>query len=408
MKKNGRVSSGATIPISNRQCDSVNLLEIIGNASIGGMENYIKNFIRHLPPQFKVTCICPYESAFTASLRKLKVEEVYITPIADDPPWRSIQLAVEVAKLHQIDIFHAHMPKAHVLAGIAGCLIKRPVAAAIHGMNITSHELGIARAVGSHLITNCQEAYSQALAMGIPSKRVSIVRNSVEIARLATTNTGKKLRHSIAQSGDPVIVGFVGRLEHEKGPDQFLRAAQQVLHLNPDVHFALIGEGSMEDELRDLTKQLNIGDHVHFLGWQQDPAEIYPGLDIVVHTSRSDGTSLVLLEAMSFAKPTVGMAVGGVREIIENQVTGLIVGQGDWEGVAIKINELVNDPAKRSAMGQAARERVERLFNVAVNTNTTANILRKIAFGGANVFNIEAEVSKKAVAGMAENHPPEK
>lgn len=150
----------------------VRILEVIGNASKGGMENYIKNFLAHLPAtRFRVTCICPYESLFTAALRQLKVEGVYITPIADDPPWRSIQLTMEVARLHQIDVLHAHMPKAHILAGLAGCLIQKPVVATIHGMDITSHELGVARAVGSTLITNCQQAYAEALAMGILASR---------------------------------------------------------------------------------------------------------------------------------------------------------------------------------------------------------------------------------------------
>src|SRR6478672_9203677 len=88
----------------------VNVLEVIGNASFGGMEKYIMNFITHLPQDgFNVTCICPYESAFTNSLRDLGLK-VYVTPITDDPTWRSVQLGVEVNRLHKIDILHAHMP----------------------------------------------------------------------------------------------------------------------------------------------------------------------------------------------------------------------------------------------------------------------------------------------------------
>ena len=99
----------------------VSVLEIIGTATRGGMENHIAGFLKNLPPdKFKVTCICPCESLFTKTLRELGVEDVYITPLADNPDWRSIQTAVEVARLHQVDVFHAHMPKSHVLAGIAG------------------------------------------------------------------------------------------------------------------------------------------------------------------------------------------------------------------------------------------------------------------------------------------------
>jgi glycosyltransferase involved in cell wall biosynthesis len=356
----------------------VRVLEVIGNASMGGMENYIQNFISHLPPdQYKLTCICPYESRFTASLRHLNVEEVYITPIEDDPVWRSIQLTVEIGRLHKIDVLHAHMPKAHVLAGLAGLVLRKPVVASVHGMNVTSQEFGITRALGTHLITNCQEAYSQALAMGLSPERIDVVRNAVDTDVFAPRHNNK-LRSSINISSDTPLVGFVGRLDEEKGPDLFLRAAQYVYRLRPDIHFIMAGEGLMKDELQDMCRSFYLEDNVHFVGWV-NPAEVYPELDILAHTSRSDGTSLVLLEAMACECPTVGIAVGGVREIIEDGNTGLLAGIGDWEGAGMKIIRLLQDPECLRNMGIAARARVVEHFNLKVNALRTANVLKRIA-----------------------------
>jgi glycosyltransferase involved in cell wall biosynthesis len=363
----------------------VNILEVIGNSSIGGMENYIKNFIRNLPPeQFRVICICPYESGFTAALRQLGVEDIFITPIADDPIWRSIQLTAEVSRLHQIDVLHAHMPKAHVLAGLAGCLIHKPVVATIHGMNVTSHELGIKRAVRSHLITNCQEAYTQALAMGVSAEEVAIVRNGVDTTLFTPERSGEELRQAIDVPLGTPLVGFVGRLEHEKGPDLFLRAAEYVHHLRPDVHFVIIGDGSIRGKLNAMCTQMGLEQHVHFVGWWENTFDIYPALDILVHTSRSDGTSLVLLEAMSSGCPTIGLAVGGIPEIIENENTGLIAGAGDWEAVGIKTVQLLEQPERLQSMAAAARCRVKQHFDLVTNTLRTAELLRNIAFDTAN------------------------
>jgi len=362
----------------------VNVLEVIGNAGFGGMESYIKNFIAHLPAnRFRVTCICPNESLFTASLRELGVEEVYITPIEDDPIWRSIQLTIEVARLHKIDLLHSHMPKAHVLAGLAGRLLDKPVVAAIHGMNVTSHELGITRAVGSHLITNCQEAYTQALAMGVSPERVSIVRNGVDIDTFTPFRSGNALRMLIGVPEIIPLVGFVGRLAYEKGPDLFLRAAEFVHYRRPDVHFVIVGDGLMRDQLHDMCAKMRLENHVHFVGWQ-NTIDVYPALDILAHTSRSDGTSLVLLEAMSCGCPTVGIGVGGVPEIIENESTGFLAGPGDWEGVAFRIIQLLEQPEGLKSMGAAARIRVEKYFNLQTNTIQTAGILRHIALEGVN------------------------
>jgi glycosyltransferase involved in cell wall biosynthesis len=355
------------------------VLEVIGNASAGGMESYIANFIRHLPSeQFQVTCICPYESPFTATLRGLG-SGVFIAPIADDPPWRSIQLAVEVVRLHQIDVLHAHMPKAHVLAGLAACLTHTPVVATLHGMNVTSHELGISRAVGSHLIANCQEAYMQALAMGVPADRVTLARNGVDVAAFTPDGSGAKLRAMIAAPPGTPLVGFVGRLEHEKGPDLFLRAAEYVHERRPDVHFVVAGEGTMREQLGEMCTRMRLDQHVHFVGWWANTAHIYAGVDIVAHTSRSDGTSLVLLEAMACGRPAVALAVGGVLEIVENDGTGLIAGAGDWEGVGRHLVQLLAQPERARRMGQAARARVEQHFDLRMNTQRTTDVLRQVA-----------------------------
>jgi glycosyltransferase involved in cell wall biosynthesis len=373
------------ITIAGRGDNPVRILEVIGNASMGGMENYIKNFIANLPDdEFRVTCICPYESPFTDSLRQLGVEEVFITPIADDPEWRSIQLTAEVARLHKIDVLHAHMPKAHVLAGLAGCLIHKPVVATVHGMNVTSHELGVTRAVSSHLITNCQEAYTQALAMGVPAERVGLVRNGVDLDIFTPGGSGVVFRKAIDVPDHAILVGFVGRLEPEKGPDLFLRAAEYIHQELPDVHFVIVGEGGMNGRLNEMCSHMRLEDYVHFVGWWRDTPAIYPALDLLAHTSRSDGTSLVLLEAMACGCPTVGLAVGGVREIIENECTGLLAGAGDWEGAGIRIIQLLQQPERLKNMGTAARARIEKYFNVATNTHRTAEILRRVAFTEVN------------------------
>lgn len=382
--------------------ERVRVLEVIGNANMGGMENYLQNFITHLPSsEYEITCICPYESGFTASLREIGVEEVYITPIEDNPVWRSIQLTIEVGRLHKIDVLHAHMPKAHVLAGLAGVLLQKPVVASVHGMNFTSQELGITRAVGSHLITNCLEAYTQALAMGVSSERIDIVRNGVDPEVFAHRHPANKLRDLINVPCNTRLVGFVGRLDEEKGPDLFLRAAQYINYRLEDVHFVMIGEGLMRDQLHDMCRNLNLENNVHFVGWM-NTAEVYPELDILAHTSRSDGTSLVLLEAMACECPTVGIAVGGVREIIEDGRTGLLAGLGDWEAVGMKVIQLLEDPERLRKMGAAGRIRIEKNFNVKINTLQTANILRHIALRAMNGHKIsDNNILKKEISNRA-------
>ncbi|MDQ6812830.1 MAG: glycosyltransferase family 4 protein [Bacteroidota bacterium] len=358
----------------------INVLEVIGNSGRGGMENYIKSFIENLPAdQFRVTCVCPYESQFTSALRDIGVEDVYITPVEDDPMWRSIQLVSEVARLHKIDVLHAHMPKAHALAGIAGCLVHKPIVATVHGMNVTSHELGITRAVNSHLITNCQEAYTQALAMGVDANKVDLIRNGVDVDLFTAGNSSLEFKRAINVPDGVPLIGFVGRLDNEKGPDMFVRMADFVHRERPDAHFVMVGDGNMRNQLKEMSAHMHLDDHLHFAGWWKTPVEVYRSLDVLAHTSRSDGTSMVLLEAMACGCATVGLAVGGVREIIESMHTGLIAGAGDWEGIAAKVLQLLEEPEPLRNMRIAARARVEQHFNLSANTGAAAQVLTRVA-----------------------------
>ncbi|MDN3658171.1 glycosyltransferase [Ferruginibacter paludis] len=358
----------------------ISVLEIVGSSTRGGMENYIVNFIKNLPAdKFRIICICPNESWFTTALRGLGVEAVFITPIADDPEWRSIQMVMEVARLYHVDILHAHMPKSHVLAGIAGSLLNKPVVATVHGMHVTAYELGVALAVKSHLVTNCQETFIQALALGVPADRVNLFHNGVDINVFAPGRQGQELRNRIGVPTTATLVGFVGRLEHEKGPDLFLRAAWHVHATLPGVQFVIVGAGSMRKHLVQMGQQMAMESCLHFVDWSEDTADMYPALDLLVHSSRNDGTSLVLMEAMACGRPVVGMAVGGVREVIENEHTGMLVEKNDWEAMGNQIVSLLEQPELLKQMGTAGRRRVEDHFNVVENTRKTAALLKQVA-----------------------------
>jgi glycosyltransferase involved in cell wall biosynthesis len=373
---------------ANATRKKVSVLEIIGTATRGGMENQIVSLLKNLPPdQFRVTCICPCESPFTNTLRQLGVEAVFVTPLADNPEWRSVQMAVEVARLHEVDVLHAHMPKSHVLAAITGSLIHKPVVATVHGMHVTAHELGVARVAKSHLITNCQETYIQALALGVPSRKVNLFHNGVDTEAFQPGKSRKKFRDLLNVPVGAPLVGFVGRLEPEKGPDLFLRGAGYIHDILPDVHFAIVGEGSMLKKLKQMTRQMRLEQHVHFANWSANTAEVYPAFSLVAHSSRSDGTSLVLLEAMACGKPVVGMAVGGVREMIENEHTGMLVEPNDPEALGNQIVQLLEQPKLLKGMGTAARKRVEEHFNAKINAHKTAALLKYVATGSGEKLN---------------------
>lgn len=357
----------------------LHLLEVLGAAIVGGMEHYVDNLIRSLPTQqFQVTCLCPYESAFTQTLRRHGCD-VFIAPLRDEPPWRSIQMAVELIRHRKIDLVHAHLPNAHVVAGLAGGLTGVPVVATVHGMNVTTHELGISRTTGTHLMVVCQEAYTQGLALGLPPDRLTLVPNGVDTKVFTPGADREAVRAALGLPTGVQIVGFVGRLAPEKGPDNFIRAAETVHRSRPDVHFAVVGDGAMDLHVREMVGQMGLGEYVHFLGLREDMWATYPAFDMLAHTSRSEGMPLVLLEAMACGLPVVALGVGGVPEVLEVGMTGVLLGPGDWEGIGFALSDLLGRPERLAEMGLAARERAVKHFGLETAIQRSTELFRRLA-----------------------------
>lgn len=217
------------------------------------------------------------------------------------------------------------------------------------------------------------------MTLGIPAHRINLFHNGVDTEAFQPLKQGKRFRHDINVPAGTILVGFAGRLEYEKGPDLFLRAADRIHAELPHVHFVIVGDGSMMKELKHMRKQMRLEQHIHFANWSTNMAEVYPAFDIMAHTSRSDGTSLVLLEAMSCGKAVVGMGVGGVKEMIENEHTGMLVRRDDWESLAGQIVQLLQQPKLLKSMGAEARKRIQEHFNVVNNAHKTAALLKYIA-----------------------------
>lgn len=356
----------------------IHVLEVIGNAIVGGMERYALNLVRQLPSdRFHVTCVCPFESAFTRTLRETG-STVFITPLYDDPPWRSMQLAVEVVHRQQIDLIHAHLSNAHVLAGLTGCLTRTPVVATMHGMQVPTLDLGVSRMTGTHLIVVCQEAYTQALGTGVPPERLTLIPNGVDTQVFTPERSGESFRLRFDVPVEAPVIGFVGRLAWEKGPDNFLRVANLVHRTRPDVHFVMVGEGAMERELLPIIEQFDLEANVHMAGLCTNIAEAYAAFDIVAMTSRSEGMPFALLEAMACGRPVVSTNVGGVIELIEAGSTGVLVDAGDWEEMAATLLRLLDRPARLEQMGQAGRNRVEEFYDFRTSVRLTTELFQRL------------------------------
>lgn len=299
----------------------------------------------------------------------------------DDLPWSTLQAACALVQQRRIELLHAHLPHAHLLAGLAGTLTQCPVLTTIHARQMTTLDLEVHRATRSHVSTVSRQSYFHALGLGVEPALLSCEPNGVDTTafRPRERRADEPLRARLGLGAEVPLVGFVGRLSPEKGPEVFVRTALMLKTSCPGAHAVLVGEGPMHHELARTAERLGVQDRVHLAGVWQDMPALYGELDVLVSCSHSEAMPLVLLEAMACGLPAVATRVGGVPDIVEHGHTGWLVAPGDFDGIGHCCATLLDDPALRRRMGERARERAVQRLDLAPSLARVGALLERLA-----------------------------
>jgi len=357
-----------------------NILQIVGNAIVGGMENYVVRLVERLPrDRFGVSVLAPFESPFTDQLRNVGAD-VFITPVTDEPSWQSIQLASALIQSRSIDVIQSHLPNAHVLAALAGRLSGRPVLATVHGRALTTLDLEVHKLAGTQLAVVCRHSYFQALGIGIDPRHVHYLPNGVDTERFRPQRVRDgALRTKFGIAAQTPLVVFIGRLSTEKGPDLFLRMALSVRAQCPEAEFILVGDGAMLKQLQTFAKRFGIADAVHFAGSQDEMPAVFNELDIVVSSSLSEAMPLAVMEAMASGLPVVACKVGGIPDLVAHGITGWLADDGDYEALATRVVDLIEHEELRIATGAAARERAVGRMGLDQSVEVTMRLFAQLS-----------------------------
>jgi glycosyltransferase involved in cell wall biosynthesis len=179
--------------------------------------------------------------------------------------------------------------------------------------------------------------------------------------------------------GDRPLAGMVSVLRPQKDPLLLVRAAARLLDAGGlPGRVAIVGNGPIEDDVRDEIERLAIGSHVAWFPYRGAVGPYLAALDLFVLPSAWEALPLSLLEAMSCALPIVATAVGGTPEAVEDGLTGRVVPHGDEQALAGALHELLSHAAAREAMGRAGRERYEARFRLDRMVDETAALYREL------------------------------
>jgi glycosyltransferase involved in cell wall biosynthesis len=214
------------------------------------------------------------------------------------------------------------------------------------------------------VISVCRAFVPRLVAIGVKPERVRVLHNAAAaMARVTEPERLKLCRQFGIGEGETVVLA-IGRLSREKGHADLLRALAQVGSTGKLWKLVLVGTGPERAELTGLARALGLAEQVVFAGFQREVAGFYSIAHLMVLPSHSEGSSNVLLEAMTARVPIVATDAGGNSEILVDGATGSLVRVGDIGGLASAIAKVWRDPQLAAQFGAAGAARVEQEFSV--------------------------------------------
>lgn len=215
---------------------------------------------------------------------------------------------------------------------------------------------------------------------GIAADRIEVVHDGVNIDSIDRQPAIDAHGAFWLPSGAP-LVGNVAALAPHKGQRHLIDAMRLVVREMPDARLLVIGDGELRDTLQQQVAELGLERHVTLTGFRNDALGLMRSLDLCVMSSVTEGLGSAVLEAMACERAMVGTRAGGIPEVIEDDVTGLLVPPRDHEAMAAAVVRLLRDPDRRAQMGAAGRARVVSEFSVDALVQGTARVYQERSEG---------------------------
>jgi glycosyltransferase involved in cell wall biosynthesis len=366
-----------------------NVLHVIAAYALGGAEKHLLDVLDGLNrTRFDVFVALPEgDLARNLDTRGVRNERVPLRGVWD--LWALVRL-FRCMRQEKPDVVHTHDPRASVFGRMAARWAGVPmILSTVHTSPVCREHIGELRnrmymwadqrtARWNRYIVAVSEAVRRELiqGVGVDAEKVLTLHPGIRLDAFRRTYDGGSLAPRASLN-----MGIVGRLEPEKGHELVLSAMPEILRRSSaPVTLYILGEGSRRQALLDMVNAWDLSSHVVFLGYVKDVRSSLEQLDLVVSASTREGWGIALIEAMAMGLPVVAPRTGGIPEMIEDGVTGILFSPGDAHALAGAVVDLLKDRTRVRRMGAAARCAVKKRFDV----DGTVKALEAI-YAGENV-----------------------
>jgi len=282
----------------------------------------------------------------------------------------------------KIQVIHMHTSHACTLGGWAARLARTPVRIISRRVDFSVRSNPLRKVKyqwGVDRIVAISEGVRRVLIQdGLDPNRIVVVRSGIDPRPFNPNDPTGDARREFGIPDRSPVVGCVAHFADHKGHRYLIEAAVRVAAAVPDVRFLLVGDGELRPEIELQIKELKLERHVLLTGFRQDIPRLLAAMDIVVLSSHLEGLGTSLLDAMAMARPVVATRVGGIPEMVEDGVNGLLVPPRDPSALADALIALIDRPDERKRMGQAGRTRMLEKFSAEAMVAATEAVYRKI------------------------------
>jgi glycosyltransferase involved in cell wall biosynthesis len=282
--------------------------------------------------------------------------------------WRPL---VSLLRQERVDVLHAHKFGSNIWGVAIGRLFRVPVVIA-HEHSWSYEGRFLRRSIDRHLIARGSDAFVAVSGEdrrrmieleGIDPSDIVLVPNGIPTP---PPPSGHDVRSELGIGSADPVVGTVGFLRPLKALDVLIRCAALLAPQFPGLRVLIVGDGEERERLEALIEELGLHHTVTILGLRADAADVIEAFDVAVCCSDSEGSPLSVMEYMEAAKPIVATRVGGVPDLIDDGVHGLLVEPQDPAGLAAAVAALLRDRERAALLGDRARERRRREFDLGV------------------------------------------
>ncbi|MDY6919958.1 MAG: glycosyltransferase family 4 protein [Pseudomonadota bacterium] len=347
------------------------ILHVTYDMNIGGTEQVIRNLVLGLDRnrfESSILCIDGDIGPWGRELQQQGIEHYCF----QRQPGFDLKLIRQIRQLVRsggFDLIHAHQYSPYTYGWFGSVFTGVPIIFTEHGRFYPDFGTRKRKLINPLLqtrtaaITAISDATRQALVAheNFSESKIQVIYNGIADSRC---DREPALAESLDLSPDNVVLGTISRLDPIKNQPMMIRAFAQCLQQHPQLRLLIVGDGPQRGELEALVEELDLAGSVIFTGFQPNPQRYLALMDVFLLPSFSEGTSMTLLEAMCFGKPSIVTAVGGSPEIIQNGISGVVIENDSEVGLTEAIDNLVIDQSLRQLMGEGARASYEKLYSL--------------------------------------------